>query len=133
MTAVPDTKFVLDLAQKIEEKKAQLAELQSQWEGLFSQPAQPEPQEAARGGRKIDPDGIAAKVLATLDSNSHSDFSVVGAATAAHLPELKVRKALANLLAANRIKRTGRGRYAGKAYQAPPENEELLRGMGSVQ
>lgn len=132
MMPVPDTKYVLDLARSIEEKKAQLAELQARWADLFSKANQPEPQEAQRSGRKIDPDGIAAKVLATLDANAHSDFSVLGLAAAAHLPGPQVRKALANLLASSKIQRTARGRYAGKTYQPPP-TEKHLGGSEAVQ
>ena len=120
LMTIPDTKYVLELANEIESVKARLALLQSKWTDLFSSAGQvPEPN---RGGRKADPDGPASKVVAALETNPLRVWNANDLAQHLGLTRKQVEKALFNLCDAGKIKRVDRGTYAANAYRLPEEN-----------
>lgn len=122
---VPDTKYVLALAQTIEDQKqtiasatAHLAVLQAEWDSLFSssetlpKPAKPR----SRGGRRVSGEGVAGKVLATFESNPERTWDAELIAHHLGIEYYQARKAISNLFAAKKIQRLDRGKYAANAY-----------------
>jgi hypothetical protein len=127
--SAPDTKFVLQLAQAIEDAKANLTQLQAKWEALFSGPSIAEPLQPTerKGGRKPSPDGIASRTLQVIESDRDIEFDADLISTRLGVARKQIDKALANLYAAQKIERPSRGRY--KAKVLPPEQQQSALGL----
>ncbi len=120
--AIPDPKYVLDLAQQIVSAKANLAELQAKWDALFA-PQAAEETVPNKGGRKPDPEGNSAKVIAAINSDPTIEWNVEKIEKHTHLTRKQVEKCLFNLCATGKIRRVGRGLYAAMAASAKSATE----------
>lgn len=105
---VPDPKYVLELAQALVDARSNLAELQAKWDALFASPPAEAPN---KGGRKLDPDGNSARVLAAINSAANEIWSADRVEQHTGLTRKQVEKALYNLCAAGKINRVERGKY----------------------
>jgi hypothetical protein len=114
--AVPDTQYVLSLAQQIENAKTNLRQLEEKWTSLFAGVPSPAEAPLKKGGRKPDPDGNSAKVIAAINSAPNETWSADRVQRKTGLARKQVEKCLYNLCAANKIRRAGRGLYASSAF-----------------
>lgn len=130
----PDTKYVLALAQTIEDTKAtiesataHLKALQAEWDSLFASSGTPKAVATPRprGGRRVSGEGVAGKVLATFEATPERTWDAELIAHHLGIEYHQARKAISNLYAAKKIQRLDRGKYAANAYR-PSDHSPTL-------
>ncbi len=108
---VPDTKYVLNLAQQIEDAKSRLRDLEEKWASLFT-PV-----------NDLSHDTLTAtlsdRILDLLTSHADEDFSSVRVADILAANQNSVGSLLSRLVSQDKIEKRGHGAYGAKKTKSP--------------